>query len=242
MRNKSKLTKELASVFGCATSTIELLWMQYDETVFVHHKHFRNRTHLCYEEAFIVYLIFSIFFRPKYIIEIGVQTGNSTRRLIDIKNALELKAPIIANDIEDRVRYFEKGREADFVLRDMTGKFKEEVIDRYESGFVYLDAHPYHLIKDVVESCMNTTAWVLAIHDCGVQLCHPTMTISKNDLRLSSRTGHWERHVLSEVFGIKDPMDLQLNKLDTATHRLDIFSTMHGLAVLRPKHPELISG
>jgi hypothetical protein len=61
------------------------------------------------------------------------------------------------------------------------------------------------------------------------------MELAKDDLKVSSLTGIWERHVLAEAFGLADPLSQQLDNLETDTHRLRIFSTPHGLGVITPK-------
>ena len=62
------------------------------------------------------------------------------------------------------------------------------------------------------------------------------MRISKEDSALiTSRTGHWERHVLAEIFGVDNPLDSSLDDRETETHRLRVFETPHGLAVIMPK-------
>jgi hypothetical protein len=61
------------------------------------------------------------------------------------------------------------------------------------------------------------------------------MALPKDDLQVPISTGFWERHVLTEVFGIDEPLSDHLDWLETATHWLRIFNTPHGLAVLVPK-------
>ncbi len=65
------------------------------------------------------------------------------------------------------------------------------------------------------------------------------MTLKKDNPGVTSFTGIWERHVLAEIFGIPDPLSEQLDRLETATYQLCIFSTPHGLGVLVPKDPTL---
>jgi hypothetical protein len=56
------------------------------------------------------------------------------------------------------------------------------------------------------------------------------MWISRSRLDgISSRTGVWERHVLSEIFGVAN------EKLDD-DHHLCIFHTRYGLALITPNN------
>jgi hypothetical protein len=133
------------------------------------------------------------------------------------------------------VQYFEKGKEAEFKLLDLTGNFQKEIIDAYPNGgFIYLDAHPYALTKEVLNRVLANGKWCLAIHDCGKHLCNPSMDISwdRPDL-ITSNTGHWERHVFAEVFGFKSPFD-QIDQITTTKHRIRIIESMHGLAIIAP--------
>jgi hypothetical protein len=75
---------------------------------------------------------------------------------------------------------------------------------------------------------------LVAVHDCGRGLCNPAMAIPR-DAEVSSLTGVWERHILAELFGADGPLDPGLDAAETATHRLRIFDTPHGLALIAPK-------
>jgi hypothetical protein len=189
---------------------------------------------LCFPEAFIVYVGLSII-RPAIIVEIGTQYGNSTRRILDMRDALGLKSRVICFDIMNELKFCRLD-EVELILSDITGRFRERVLDAYHPEFIFLDARPYHLLNDVVGEFLkfNGNA-MLAIHDCGRGLCNPQMVLGKDDLAISSATGIWERHVLAERFGIHDPLSGQLDRIETATHRLNIFQTPNGLAAIAPR-------
>ncbi len=212
------------------------MWKAY--RAFSKEKHYATlmgeRKTLCIEEAFIIYVILSLF-PPKAIVEIGTQYGKSTRRIIDIKNLLRLESNIVCFDIANQVKHFNPD-EARLMLKDVTLTFQEDVLKTYGSGFIYFDAHPYHLIKNAVHGIIENSDWIIAMHDCGRGLCNPRMEQSKDDPNISSLTGHWERHVLAEIFGISDPLSPALEDITTTTHALKIFETPHGLAVITPKH------
>lgn len=192
-----------------------------------------ERKHLCMEEAMLCYFVCEQY-RPEVIVEIGTQFGVSTRKIIDIKNHLGLDAPVVCFDIEDQVKYF-KPNEAELVVMDVADSLETEVFGRAERGYLNLDAHPFQLTKDAVELALAREGWPVTVHDCGAGLCNPDMEIDKSDPNISSRTGHWERHVLAEVFGVADPLSTELDTQETATHRMRIFETPHGGCVIRPK-------
>jgi glycosyltransferase involved in cell wall biosynthesis len=193
-----------------------------------------ERKTLCFEEAFILYVVLDAF-RPAMLVEIGTQHGKSTRRLLDIKAALGLESRVVCFDVADNVEHFSRD-EAELMVRDVTGRFRKEVLEAYPAGVIFSDVHAYGLLKEVVtETLAGPSKWVLAIHDCGRGLCNPHMTIARGDGNVTSSTGVWERHVLAELFGIGDPLDKRLDRVETATHRTAIFETPHGLGVIVPK-------
>lgn len=200
---------------------------------------------LCSEEAFLVYLA-ARRLAPTQVVEIGVQYGKSTRRILDLLKLLNLDSRLTAFDIEDILRYASH-TEVDLRLHDLTGDFQEVVLNRLAPGLIVLDAHPYYLLTHVITQFI---AWsldhpsILAIHDCSLSLYNPHMRLPKEAGHLvSSRTGLWERHVLAEIFsGIISQESgqpfrlspLHLDDLSTATHQLRVFGTRHGLALLAP--------
>ena len=189
---------------------------------------------LCFEEAFIVCQLLSLF-RPRTIIELGTQHGKSARRLIDMVRLLGLDARIVCLDTTDTVVHFAPD-EANLVVRDVTGRFREEVLQAYDPGFIFLDVHPYGLLEEAIAATMADPGnRVLVIHDCGRGLCNPRMTLARDDPAVTSFTGIWERHILSELFGVDDPLSPRLDTAESPTHRLKIFDTPHGLGVILPQ-------
>lgn len=189
---------------------------------------------LCFEEAFLLYMVMAVR-RPAGIVEIGTQHGKSTRRILDAHRALGLPGRVHGFDIEDTVRHFDRG-EADFHLEDLTTRYRERVLEGLRPGLVYLDAHPRPLLETVIRETLAAMAPpVLAIHDCGRGLCNPRMRLLRDDPRVTSKTGVWERWVLAEAFGLADPLDPALDELDLPAHRFRIFPTRHGLGLLLPK-------
>ena len=187
---------------------------------------------LCFEEAFLLFLALSRY-RPTAIAEVGTQHGKSTRRILDMVGHLGLSSRITCFDRVDEVRHFET-REAELIVGDITGHFAEKVLNAFEPSLIFLDIHEYGPLREAIAEVLATDNCLLAIHDCGRGLCNPRMKLAKDDPNVTSLTGVWERHVLAELFGISDPLSDQLDNAVSATHRLRIFDTTHGLGFIVP--------
>jgi glycosyltransferase involved in cell wall biosynthesis len=191
-----------------------------------------ERKTLCLEEAFVLYVLLALR-RPKVIVEIGTQHGKSARRILDMASLLGLEARLICFDIQNEVQHFAP-HEATLVERDVTGRFRTEVLEQFQPDLLFVDVHTYHLLKEVVhESLVAPRKPIIVMHDCSAGLCNPNMTLSRGDTNVTSLTGIWERHVLAEEFGVSDPKGSQLDDLTTATARVRVFSTPHGIAIIQ---------
>ncbi len=152
-----------------------------------------------------------------------------------MKRLLGLESRVICIDVADQVEHFSTS-EAELVIADLTGDFCNQVLRRYEPGFIFLDVHSYRLLREAIEETLKLRPQcVLAVHDCSNGQCNPQMTLAKNDPAVTSSTGVWERHVLAEVFCVGNPLDKRLDRIDTPSHRLRIFGTTHGLGVIAPR-------
>jgi glycosyltransferase involved in cell wall biosynthesis len=234
--DQERLVEEISRFFQLPRAAVETMRTMY--AAFHEAKGYARtlgeRKTLCFEEAFVLYVLLATS-RPPTLVEIGTQHGKSTRRLLDIKTLLGLPGRVVCFDLEDQVQHFSRD-EAELMVRDMRGRFAQDVLRAYEPGLVFHDVNSYCLLKEVLtQTLAHAGKWALAIHDCGRGLCNPRMTLAKDDPHVTSSTGVWERHVLAEVFGIADPLSERLDQLETATHRLVIFGTPQGLAVLLPK-------
>jgi hypothetical protein len=190
---------------------------------------------LSFEEAFLIYLSIRQL-RPPQVVEIGTQFGKSTRRIVDILNLLSLDSQVTCFDILDEMKYVSHD-EVKLAIRDVTNDFQSSVLKKIYPGVIFLDARPYHLLKNVITSYLEwslTYPCVMAIHDCSPGLYNPRMWISRNRQDgISSRTGVWERHVLAEIFGVVND---KLEEICTSSHHLRIFNTQHGLALISPNN------
>jgi hypothetical protein len=189
---------------------------------------------LCVEEAFLIYLAAQIT-KPRTFCEIGTQYGKSTRRILDIFNELTLHPTSYCFDITKEIKFITDD-EVEFRLHDLTNDFEHEVLETLSPELIFLDAHPYALLKTIIRGFVNwscTIPAILAVHDCSPGLYRSKMPIPKDrPSSISSHSGLWERHVLAEIFQVQNE---QLDDLKTQSHHLKIFSTPHGLALIAPK-------
>lgn len=229
------LLQDAARLFGLGRSEVAAQFHAYRA---VHDANGYARTlgelkTLSFEEAFLIGVAMARY-RPRTIVEIGTQHGKSTRRILDMIRFLGLESRVVCFDVVDAVEHFDPG-EAELVLDDITGRFRAAVLRAYAPQLIFLDVHPHALLKEAItETLAGATDCVLAIHDCSHGLFNPRMTLAREDPNVTSRTGFWERHVLAEVFGVADPGSEQLDEVATPTHRMRIFGTPHGLAVIVP--------
>ncbi len=232
--DQAKLVASVSDLFAVPQTTIEAAYKTYralyDQNNYA--TTLGEFTTTAFEESFIIYTILSIA-RPTSLVEIGTQYGKSTRRIIDMTKTLGLNAKIRCFDISDDVQFFKKD-EAELIIDDVTGAFRQKVLEKYQPQFIFMDAHPYALLKEVIgETIKSLDTCTIAIHDCGWGLCNPKPAIPKDRPELiGSRTGHWERHVLAEIFKVADPLDSRLDDLRFDGGRLRVFDTPHGLSVI----------
>jgi hypothetical protein len=233
--SRRRLLRELADLIGADLSEVRGWFEEYEH---LHRRQryaqrFGERKTLNFEEAFAIYAVLAHRRPTQPVVEIGTQHGRSTRRILDMLKQLGLSNDVVCFDVADQVQDFEPD-EAELRIEDLTGRFREVVMEGIEPSLVFLDAHPYHLTREVITEVLDRDVCVLAIHDCGRALCNPNMAIEKDDPNITSATGHWERHVLCEVFGVEDPMSDDIDHQVTPTHALRILQTAHGLGLIVP--------
>jgi predicted O-methyltransferase YrrM len=187
------------------------------------------------EEAFLVYLA-AWQMQPKQVVEIGTQYGKSARRIVDMLKLLGLESQVTCFDVMDEIQ-FVGHEDVELVLHDLTHDFSSRVLEQIAPTLIFLDARPYHLLQRVIRDFLDWSKShpaILAIHDCAPGLYNPRMKISKNDPSApNSQTGIWERHVLADIFSVPNS---ELDEVQTENHRLKIFGTLYGLALIAPNY------
>jgi hypothetical protein len=234
--DRRRLFRDLAALLGTDARAIRERFRRYQR---LHRERryevrFGERKTLNLEEAFALYAFLDIARPERPIVEVGTQYGRSTRRILDMLAALGMSNQVVCFDVEDQVRHF-RADEAGLRIEDLTDRFREALLEPLAPALVFLDAHPYRLTREAITDVLERDDCVLAIHDCGRALCNPNMALDRDDPHITSATGHWERHVLCEVFGVDDPMQGDIDHRETPSHVLRILQTTHGLGVIVPR-------
>jgi|GEM_PF-639426 len=230
-----RLVDDVAEAFGLDRTSVERMYGVYRA---VHESNGYARTSgevktLCFEEAFILCVTMSLY-RPQALLAVEPADGRALRRIVDIKGLLGLDCrvacfghPFGPADVAPD--------EAEVIAADPIGRLAESARLR-QAALVYLDRHEHALVDEAVRLALDWPGdLVLALHDAAPGLCNPHPTIAKGDPRVTSATGVWQRHVLAEAFGVSDPLSPALDRAETATHRLRVFETRHGLALITRK-------
>ena len=230
-----QLLNQASSFFNLQIDEVQDLYASYSR--FSEEKKYseilgENKT-LSFEESFLL-LLTALLLKPGKIVEIGTQYGKSTRRIVDITQYLNLNAQVTCFDIVDLIKYVSHD-EVDLRIHDLTIDFNEQIFLNIKPSLIFLDAHPFALLKIAVNDFLNWSTenqCILAIHDCSKGFYRENMKIHPNDpTMVTSRSGLWERHVLQEVFSTSND---NLEDLQTENHHLKIFETSHGLAIIAP--------
>jgi glycosyltransferase involved in cell wall biosynthesis len=231
-----RVASELAALLGTDSGQLDHWLERYRELHRLgrYSERFGELKTLSFEEAFVLYAMLQQF-ELTQVVEIGSQAGKSTRRILDMLRDLGVNEPVVSFDVVDELEFVDRN-EIEFHCKNLEGRFRESVLDRFAGGLIFLDAHPYGLIQEIVrETTSHPGNWVLAIHDCVAGLCNPHMSISPADPHVTSETGIWERHILAEAAEIPDPCSSALDDCRVGGSRLRVFSTRHGLALLIPE-------
>jgi len=136
--------------------------------------------------------------KPKMMLEFGVQNGCSTRAFVEMAKWAKLNMTLHSWDIMDVLKCIGKN-EFNFHLGDITGK-ERAVFDEYNPDFVFLDAHPYQLTKNIIEICLERKIDFMChdvVYPVGLQrTCERTNGFS--DLRVETNA-NWELFLLGTL-------------------------------------------
>lgn len=233
--NPNKINKQASKFFSQPIDKIQSVYNSYRD---IYHKMkykitLGDRNTLTLQESYLLYLAISLL-QPSQVIEIGTSQGRSTRMIIDSLNYWGLNSHLVCFDIVDSLK-FASHDEVTLILENITGHSRQSVFDKYNPEIIFLDAHPYPLLYNVIAEYLDWSKFhpsLLLIHDCSPTFYSPRMFISKDEPEaISNRTGLWERHVLCEIF---KTTSRYIDNFNTNTHQVRIFPTTYGLAMIRP--------
>jgi hypothetical protein len=185
-------------------------------------------------EGFVVWALVK-YLRPRTVVELGTQYGISARLWKEALKAYVPEHELILCDLEDMKRFI-KNDECTFLKGDAK-RTLETVFAHQSVDVLFNDAHPYSLISWSVQEGIQEKVKAFLFHDVGRQLRGPfrleCASLSQEE-KLSHNTdlaacGHWERHVMAEVFGERL---LYEDTVEAASYRGRIFDSLFGLGVV----------
>jgi len=176
--------------------------------------------------------------RPMVVVELGVQYGVSSRLW---KEALKRYVPgheLILCDLEDRRRFI-RDDECTFIRGDAC-ELLPAVMKSHTVDLLHNDAHPYRLIRWSVEEGLKNAVGTFTFHDVGrgprvpfrvesAQMTFEEKLAHSEDI---SGCGHWERHVMGELF---DERILHEDTADTDRCAVQIFDSLFGFGAVQLK-------
>lgn len=176
--------------------------------------------------------------RPKVVVELGVLHGVSSRLW---KEALKAYVPdheLILCDLEDKRELIDDS-ECTFLKGDAR-RVLPRLFASEDVGVLHNDAHPYGLVHWSVTEALSYAVPLLTFHDVGRGARGPFRVGSSQldrEQRLANsenwaQCGHWERHVMAEVFG---EHILYADEAESDAYRIRVFDSLFGLGVALQK-------
>lgn len=229
-QDHDELLEEAQEFFGLSAEAIA---RHYSQAIDLcrrerHSQTLGERKTLSFEEAFLLQVVMDQI-RPRRIVQIGVEDGRSTRRILDVKHLLGLNSSVeCLDDSPDRLATLPKDVVSKVLDADSLAN-----CGLCSGDLVYSDIRSRKVLENLVTLQQSGLGFTLALHDCAVGICNPRMSFDQPEVEtISSWTGVWERHVLAKAFGVADPRSSALDDLTWNDLRLKIFSTPHGLAIV----------
>jgi hypothetical protein len=182
--------------------------------------------------------------RPKVVVELGTQYGLSARIW---KEALKRYVPdheLFLCDLED-VRRFIGDDESTMLKGDARETIKEVYATR-TVDILHNDAHPYDLIRWSVEEGLRQGVRLFTFHDVGRNHLRSTFRSEHFELSAQEKSnhdnefsayGHWERHVIAELF---DQRALSENAVENDTCQIQFFDSLFGIGLVRVKRNPIV--
>jgi len=169
-------------------------------------------------------------YRPKKILEFGVQYGCSTAVFLKISTWLGLDIELHSWDIVDVIKKecVDK-KHFNFHLADITGH-EDEIISKYNPDMVFLDAHPYHMTKALMLSCVKNKVNFLT-HDVSRDL-YDELRIRSNDFKMLQTYGAWELYILAELFS---PILIDEDCFEDSKVQIRCYRDKYGLSIVKIK-------
>lgn len=169
-------------------------------------------------------------YRPKVVLEFGVQFGCSTAVFLQISKWLELDIELHSWDIVDVIKKACVSKN-DFVFHqeDITGH-EEEIIVQYNPDMVFLDAHPYYMTKALMTACVKNKINFLT-HDV-VKNLYDELKIRSDNFQKLDTCGQWELYILAELFS---PTLIDMDYFEDDKVEIRCYRDKYGLSIIKVK-------
>jgi len=139
---------------------------------------------------------------PKVMFEFGAQNGCSTKSFVEMAKWVNIGFSLHSWDIVDELKCISK-KEFNFHLEDVTGN-EEFIFDKYHPDFVFLDAHPYELTRNLIKICLKRKIDFI-MHDIAYSIgLQRTCERTNGFTDLSVKTNaNWELFLLGVLINTK---------------------------------------
>jgi len=210
----------LSEFFSCGGETIKKIHDDFFQHTKYLQKIFSKDKSLSIDESFILYLIVRLF-HVQHIAELGVRYGISTRFWLKTTSC-KVSGYDLKRLYNKRLKKIDNTR-FHFILGDIKKTWKK---DNYD--LIFYDAHPYDLTHQIASTSKEKVK-IHCFHDVG----KGCFNILGQQVPKESRTdivthGHWERHVMAEVFNA----GILTNQMDIGNEwRSLIVDDKHGLGI-----------
>lgn len=163
--------------------------------------------------------------KPVNILEFGVQYGCTTAIFLKLAQYLGYKINLNSWDIVDKVSRASKD---DFTLHLENIENTPEKILLYNPDLVFLDAHPYNLTKNLMNTCLSNKINFMC-HD--IALLDRCQKESNNFTNKSVYTP-WESYLIGEII---NPVLWTSSSFENDTIKCQCIRDKYGLFILEHK-------
>jgi len=187
--------ESLSKFFEIDSSKVDYYYEEFSKFSSYLKKTFKQDKSLSMQEAFALYLV-STLYDVKHVAEIGVRYGISTRFWLAALPGCAVTGYDLKKLYNKRKKLKPiKSPNFNFIQGDVNKTWRESKYD-----LIFYDAHPYDLTYKLATE-MKDKVKIHCFHDVG-SLCFKkeSSNIPREERIEIDVAGHWERHVMAEVF------------------------------------------
>ncbi len=193
------ITNELTQFFEISTGRLSAIEADFLPHTTYLKKVFRRDKSLSINEAFVLYLVARLF-NSRQVAELGVRYGISTRFWLETLPECRLDGYDVKklfNARKKRLKPIENPN-FKFIRGDLHKTWQNKPYD-----LIFYDVHPYKLTRQIAVASKKDTD-IHCFHDVGKKCYKPESSQIPPKKRTEfAEAGHWERHIMYEVFTAK---------------------------------------